>query len=213
MRSSAIPSVSSRGRSPRPNDCDPSFVLSLRATEVENEVHVLGDRSSNEVHDETGSGRGPAKGPPVVSGLLDPMPPLGNSNAGRQGDFFVLHVGLRRFLDAIDVLIPAGSIHLIDQEFEPTYSTCNGRLTIRRRLATLNRARGASLRGESDMRMSSLKSAQVRAHRGLFVSPRSTLSHSTVIFGLGSRGNISIDQQHPGSRSWSAPLSPAQCSP
>ena len=125
---------------PRPDDRDPPLALSGRATEVENEVHVLGDRSSNEVHDETGSGRGPAKGSPVVSGLLDPMPPLGYCDAGRQGDFFVLHVGLRRFLEAIDVLIPAGSIHLIDQEFEPTYSTCSGRLTIRRKLATLNRA-------------------------------------------------------------------------
>ena len=102
----------------RPSDRDLPLALSLRAPEVEHEGHFLGDRSFTEVYDEAGSGRGPAKGSPVVNDLLDPMPPLANRDAGRQGDFFVLHVSLRRLLQPIDVLITAGSIRFADREFE-----------------------------------------------------------------------------------------------
>ena len=87
----------------RPNDRDLPLASSRRATEVEREVHALGDRSFAD--GETGSGGGPAKGPSVVSGRLDPVPPLPNHDARRQGDFFSLHGCVPRLLAAIDLML------------------------------------------------------------------------------------------------------------
>src|SRR4030095_15864952 len=69
---------------------------------------------------------------------------------------------------------------LYDVKSWSTNSTGNFPLIIRRRLATLKRIRGASCVWGVTWGCPPL-----RAHRGLSVSRRSTLSHSKVIFGLG----------------------------